>query len=196
MEQTKQLQLRIQSKNFKVTTSNNSYFLLFKLILLQFFFTKNKSHAWSRQQYLKEGCKRVSWPMVTILPSCGHQHHPPGPPDGSNTQAQVHTSTITHVRHTSANSSYAGVCRSPLQGLPTSHQPAGVSYSNPAHQTLRLVQTSAIPATQSKINWLDVIRYENVKSSFRGILKGGEMFQDTGVCPARYQSRKPETGED
>ena len=120
----------------------------------------------------------------------------PGPPDGSNTRAQVHTTPSHTSGHTPVNSSYAGVCRTPLQGLPTSHQPAGVSYSNPAHQTLRLFQTSAIPAAQSKINWLEVIRLENVKSSFRGILKGGEMFQDTGVCPARYQSKKPETRED
>ena len=121
---------------------------------------------------------------------------PPRPPDGSNTHAKVHTTPSHTSGHTSVNSSYTGVCRIPLQGLPTSHQPAGVSYSNPAHQTLRLFQTSAIPEAQSKINWLEEIRYENVKSSFRSILKGGEMFQDTGVCPARYQSRKPETGED
>lgn len=106
--------------------------------------------------------------MVSILPSCGHHHHPRGP---QMAPAHRHRCTLVASHspaHTSVNTSFAHVCRTPLQGLPTSHQPAGVGYSNPAHQTLRLFQTSAIPAAQSKINWLEVTRYQNVKRFFLG----------------------------
>ena len=133
--------------------------------------------------------------MVSILPSCGHHHHPPGP---QMAPAHRHRCTLvpSHTpAHMSVNTSFAHIRRTPLQGLPTSHQPAGVGYSNPARQTLRLFQTSAIPAAQSKINWLEVTRYQNVKSPFRDILKGGEMFQDTRHWHLSCQAPKQKTGD-
>lgn len=134
-------------------------------------------------------------------------HHPaelraPTPPPGPQTSpAHTHGCALMPSQasgHTSVNRGFESICRAPLQGPPTSHQPAGVSYSSPARQTLRLFQISAIPEAQSKINWLEVTRYQNVRSSFRDVLKGGEMFQDTGtgICLARHQSRKSEAGED